>query len=69
MWDSAESVSSAYVQVGNSLWIGDRNWDRAQRSRLSEGLIVNGAPIVALPHFGDLVRRRSAFVIMSDVCQ
>jgi hypothetical protein len=37
--DSTESVSSAYVQVGHALWIGNRSWDGAQRSRLGQRLM------------------------------
>jgi hypothetical protein len=48
MEDSTESVSSAYVQVGNALWIGNRSWDGAQRSRLGQGLM---GPVLVLEVF------------------
>ncbi len=37
--DSAESVSSANVQVGDSFGVGDRNRDGPQWSRLCKGLV------------------------------
>ena len=39
MEHSAESVVSAYVQVGDSLWFGDWLGDCAQWSGLAHGLV------------------------------
>ncbi|MBO3752709.1 hypothetical protein J5X84_42235 [Streptosporangiaceae bacterium NEAU-GS5] len=39
MEDAAESVSSAYAEVDALFWIGDRDWDGAQWSRLLKGLV------------------------------
>ncbi|MEU7002684.1 hypothetical protein [Nonomuraea sp. NPDC046570] len=47
MEESAKLVSSAYVQVDDSLWIGDPGWDGAQRSRLAKGLV--GSMLVVEP--------------------
>lgn len=44
MEDAAEPVSSAYVQVDDSLWIRDRIGDGAQRGCLVQGLM--GAVLV-----------------------
>jgi hypothetical protein len=37
--DAAEPVSSAYIQVGDSLWIRDRIGDGTQRRCLVQGLM------------------------------
>ena len=39
MEDSAEPVSSAYVELADSFWIGGRIRDGAQWSRLCKGLM------------------------------
>jgi hypothetical protein len=43
--DAAKPVSSAYVQVGDSLWIRDRARDGTQWGGLSEGL-MGSVPVV-----------------------
>ncbi|MEV4020040.1 hypothetical protein AB0J35_57155 [Nonomuraea angiospora] len=39
MEDAAEPVSSAYIQVDDSLWIRERIGDSAQRGCLVQGLV------------------------------
>jgi len=45
---AAEAVAAAYVQVGDSVLVGDRLGDCPQRSRLVHGLVGSVLVVVGL---------------------